>query len=758
MQSPQSKTSTSNESATVPPSASDSVTLPPTLPNAASASALLSPPQSPDELGRLSHYRVLKQLGAGGMGMVFLAEDTLLQRKVALKVMLPGVAVDASNRERFLREARAAAALTHDHVVTIHQVGEERSIPFLAMQLLQGESLDDYLQRGKKISYAQICRIGRETAIGLAAAHARGLVHRDIKPANLWLEAPKGRVKILDFGLARASSDANLTGTGLVLGTPAFMSPEQARATSGVDGRADLWSVGVVLYRLCTGRLPFQGEDLLAMITAIALDTPPNPIDLAPDMPPALSDLIMQLLAKDRDKRLKTAKELADRLLAIERTLRSGTAINVPGRPDSKSKLSSDSEIDSAPLTIVGGGTKKRPHSRNGRSRTGMWIGIGLVAMGLGAAAVWGVVHKNKSSDPPSALVNKDAGQPEPKSEPTPPGNAEAKSDADGQEPKTPVVQWKSRLTEPDFHVTLPNGDLGPSLIGFIEGGQSLLVVDAEFVWLRSLAGGAWRRQPYESLLKDRYKGEPRHAALSPDQKFLAVGVNALVTQAPNRVVLWDPAKGQPASRQNMRAGGVCNAISFASDSKTVADIAVGKIHFWVIKNGNDLTVGPISEGLFAQAVACSPTSPVLAVGTRRGEVKLIEIGSMATSWTKGVGGGQAIQSISWSNDGKRLAASNPTGTVIFNAADGKPLARIPRITAFPVLSPNGRWIGGGSAEGIVWLAEAASGRVAAASANDDVAAVEGTAFTPDGRTLITLGHRGLLKHWDVPLELLNPK
>jgi serine/threonine protein kinase len=190
---------------------------------------LFSPPRGPDELGWLAHYRILKQLGAGGMGLVFLAEDSQLQRQVALKIMLPALAVDPANRERFLREARAAAALAHDHVVVIHQVGEERGMPFLAMQLLQGESLDDYLRRGKKISFAQACRVGRETAIGLAMAHARGLVHRDIKPANLWLEAPKGRVKILDFGLARTSSDSNLTGSGFVIGTPTYMSPEQAR-------------------------------------------------------------------------------------------------------------------------------------------------------------------------------------------------------------------------------------------------------------------------------------------------------------------------------------------------------------------------------------------------------------------------------------------------------------------------------------------------------------------------------------------------
>jgi hypothetical protein len=506
--------------------------------------------------------------------------------------------------------------------------------------------------------------------------------------------------------------------------------------------------------------LPFKGDDFVATITAIALDTPPTPMDLAPDMPPALSELIMQLLAKDRDDRLKTAKDLVDRLIAIERTLRLGTAIEVPRRQPAMSKIVSDGDIDSAPLKIVSAGENGKPSARARRTRSR--IGLGILAIGLVSAAVWGLIHKRKHQepiiDPSNSLVNNDAKQPEPKPEISPATGDEPKTDGKGPEAKTPVVTWKPRLTEPGFHVTLPNGDPGPSLIGFIDGGQTLLIADAELVWLRPLPGGPWRRQGYESVLKDQYKGEPRHAALSPDQKFLAVGVNALVSPTPNRVVLWDPAKGQPASRQNTRAGGVCNAISFASDSKTVVHIAIGKAHLWVIKNGTDLTVGPISEGLTAQVVACSPTSPVMAIGTRRGEVKLIEIGSLASLWTKGVGGSQTIQSISWSSDGKRLAAANPTGTVIFNAAEGKPLARIPRITVCPVFSPDGRWIGGASQEGIVWLADAANGRVVAASANDDASAVDGIAFTPDGRSLIALTHRGLLKHWDVPPELLSDK
>ena len=186
-----------------------------------------APAAGPGELGRLGQYRVLKELGRGGMGAVYLAEDATLGRKVALKVMLPGFAAQDAARARFLREARAVAALKHDHVVTVYQAGEEGGVPFLAMELLAGKSLDEWLRPDRRATPAQVVPIGRQIAEGLAAAHAAGLVHRDIKPANVWLEAPKGRVKLLDFGLARGAGggDPGLTGAGDILGTPAYMAP-----------------------------------------------------------------------------------------------------------------------------------------------------------------------------------------------------------------------------------------------------------------------------------------------------------------------------------------------------------------------------------------------------------------------------------------------------------------------------------------------------------------------------------------------------
>jgi len=291
----------------------------------------LSSAQQPDEIGRLGHYRVLETLGAGGMGMVFVAEDSWLRRRVALKVMKPALASESSNRERFLQEARSAAAIEHEHIVAIYQVAEENGLPYLAMPLLKGETLEDRLRRepGGRLPLGDVLRIGREIASGLAAAHKRSLVHRDIKPANIFLpesgeasvgsSARSGRTKLLDFGLARAlDSASHLTQQGVVLGTPAYMSPEQAGGRP-VDARADLFSLGSVLYRMSTGRLPFIGSDTISTLMAVATEDPPALRQLNPELPVAFSYLVMKLLAKKPEDRVSSAAEVVEALEAIER-------------------------------------------------------------------------------------------------------------------------------------------------------------------------------------------------------------------------------------------------------------------------------------------------------------------------------------------------------------------------------------------------------------------------------------------------------
>jgi serine/threonine protein kinase len=291
----------------------------------------LAPPAAPDELGRLGKYRLQRELGRGGMGAVFLAFDERLQRKVALKVMLPEAAADATAKERFLREARAAARVSSDHVVGIYEADETDGTPYIALQYLQGYPLDEYLTKYGVPTIPQVVRIGQEAALGLDAAHQLGLIHRDIKPANVWLESPNGRVKLLDFGLARQRDESvNLTGKGLVVGTPAYMSPEQARGLP-LDARSDLFSLGVLLYQLCTGRMPFTGDTPMAVLTALAVDHPVPVRQWNPQTPEPLAALVHRLLAKRPAARPPTAAAVADELKAVFAAMQSPVALT--GQP-----------------------------------------------------------------------------------------------------------------------------------------------------------------------------------------------------------------------------------------------------------------------------------------------------------------------------------------------------------------------------------------------------------------------------------------
>jgi serine/threonine protein kinase len=283
----------------------------------AAAALTFGPPAAAGELGTLGPYRVVRELGRGAMGAVCLAVDTRLDRQLALKVMLPEFAADAEAKARFLREARAAAKITHDNVVTVYEADERDGVPYIAMQLLQGLTLDAFLQKKGTPSLRHAVRIAREAALGLAAAHKLGIVHRDIKPANLWLEAPNGRVKLLDFGLARPDSlDTELTKSGVLIGTPAFMSPEQALGER-VDHRTDLFSLGAVLYWLCTGQLPFPGATVVAMLKALGTEEPKPVLALNPKVPGPLAELIHRLLAKAPEGRPQSATEVTNRLHEI---------------------------------------------------------------------------------------------------------------------------------------------------------------------------------------------------------------------------------------------------------------------------------------------------------------------------------------------------------------------------------------------------------------------------------------------------------
>jgi urea transport system substrate-binding protein len=284
--------------------------------------AIFDPPRSPDERGRFAGYRILGLLGAGGMGLVFEAEDPVLRRKVALKVLKPEMAGPVV-RVRFLREAQMAASLKDDHVVTIYQVGEQGGRPYLVMERLRGESLEHRLKRDKWLAVPEALRIARQIARGLRAAHSVGLVHRDIKPANIWLEETADgegmpRVKILDFGLAKPLLDTTeLTQEGFIVGTPTYMAPEQLSGLS-LDPRADLYALGVVLYRMIAGAPPFEASNMMHLMVEVLGKAPPPVSSTRVRVPQPIQELLDDLLAKDRERRPPSAAAVGERLRVIE--------------------------------------------------------------------------------------------------------------------------------------------------------------------------------------------------------------------------------------------------------------------------------------------------------------------------------------------------------------------------------------------------------------------------------------------------------
>jgi serine/threonine-protein kinase len=273
----------------------------------------LAPPKQAEHLGRLGHYEVLEVIGRGGFGVVLKAYDDSLHRVVAIKVLASHLASNATARKRFAREAEAAAAVAHEHVVTIHAVEKDHEPPYIVMQYVSGASLQDRLDREGPLEVKEILRIGAQAARGLAAAHAQGVIHRDIKPANILLENGVERVKITDFGLARTLDDASLTQSGVIAGTPQYMAPEQANGEI-VDHRADLFSLGSVLYALCTGRPPFRASTVMGVLKRVSEDDPRPIREVNPEIPDWLEAIVERLHAKHPADRFQSATELAERL------------------------------------------------------------------------------------------------------------------------------------------------------------------------------------------------------------------------------------------------------------------------------------------------------------------------------------------------------------------------------------------------------------------------------------------------------------
>jgi serine/threonine protein kinase/Tol biopolymer transport system component len=358
----------------------------------------------------IAHYRILRRIGAGGMGVVYEAEDTKLERRVALKFLPEATHRDPQALERFLREARSASALNHSGICTIHAIEEHEGRTFIAMELLEGQTLEQVLKIGP-IPIPRTIEIVIQVADALDAAHKKGIVHRDIKPANVFL-TERGAPKILDFGLAKLMQGADghltqqtvgdqtllLTSPGTAVGTIAYMSPEQARGEE-LDARSDLFSLGAVLYEMVTGKLAFPGTTSAVVFDNILHNAPVAPVTLNPDTPAELERILNKALEKDREVRYQGAAELRADLKRLQRELD-------PGRPGSGSTRTTTATTAAQTAATPAAGTTRPPSSGSvlveaaGRNKMGTGVVLGVTTVVLVAAA-FGVYSLVKPAPPP---------------------------------------------------------------------------------------------------------------------------------------------------------------------------------------------------------------------------------------------------------------------------------------------------------------------------------------------------------------------
>jgi eukaryotic-like serine/threonine-protein kinase len=628
----------------------------------------LDPPGDPAFLGRLAQFDVMRVLGEGGMGIVVEAFDSRLQRSVALKVLDPDLAGDEIARQRFCREARAAASITHENVVAVHQVekASEDGLPFLVMQLVPGESLEQRLRRVTQLPLREVVRIGMQASQGLAAAHAQGLIHRDIKPGNMLLEEPSDRVKLTDFGLARVADEMKLTRTGFVSGTPLYMAPEQALGGEA-DTRSDLFSLGAVLYEMCAGQPPFSGSSAPVILKQI-VEARQRPLrELNPAVPEWLSVTIDRLLAKKPADRIQSAAHLAE-LFEFEWALMKTNSDDVPTvceeeqrrRVTRSRRITVAAAVTTLAVGLLGGvflgrlGRSVAPSgpaavssaeplavlSANEGAVTSVSFSPAspMLAMAIedGSVRLWDLSARSVRYTMSAARGGGWSSQFSRR------GDLLATAGDDGA-----IKLWKPSQSEP-----LRSFEHSSAVRGLAFSG------DDQTLYAGDCAGmlRAWPVTGGRPTAEARQPGAIFAVAISPRGDMLATGGTDKVVR------LWN---AKTLTQKLLLEGfvGPVNSLSFDAAGQRLASVGWDKtVRIWDVGSGQLVKSWQGHEGELG-AVAYSPSAKKLATGGSDGAVKLwnAESGELLATY---LGHPSPIQTIAFSPDGSQLASGGRDGAV----------------------------------------------------------------------------------------------
>jgi WD40 repeat protein len=671
------------------------------------------PPTDKGPLGQLDGLHICRELGRGRYGVVFQAVDEM-ERLVAVKVLKPELAGDPRERLRFEEEARKAAAVRHDHIVTVHRVGQApgSALPYLVMEYLEGETLAARLWRAGVLPPREAAEVVRQVALGLAAAHARGLVHRDVKPSNILLEArsplaPSGErgrgegvwAKITDFGLARATEAGSaVSQSGAVVGTPTYMSPEQVSAPAKVDGRSDVYGLGVVLYEALTGERPFRGLPHL-VLHQVVHDEPRPPRKLNDAVPRDLETITLKCLAKEPGQRYQSAGDLAEDL---QRWLE--------GRP-----------IQARPIGVVGRTWRwcqRKPGLAAAVSAAAFFLVVGTLASSL--LAIQALAEARRA-------------------------DREA-AGARGNEELAREEKWWSERRYYASEMKLACLDREAGRTGMVQ--KRLRQFEPQSAGASDLRGFEWhylqRLCQLELRILQGHTDSVWWVAFSPDGKHLASG------SSDRTVKLWDTATGKETLTLRGHTGAIA-CVAFSPDSKQLASACEDQtVKLW------DTTIGKAIFTLRGHTgpvlgVAFSPDGKHLASASRDHTVKLWDAATGKEIRTL-EGHTYDVHRVAFSPDSRRLASTGDDKTVrVWDTASGKELLKFQGHTDHPfgvAFSPDGRGIASGGREGAVRVWDAATGRETLAL-KGHMGEVYGVAFSPDGRRLASAGQDATVRVWD---------